>query len=155
MAQSSTEYALYLLNQKVKGQDWGAVKHIVSSSFVGTITGGSATNGVVNMVVVPMGAKIIDGRLRWGALGTGQLYVGDSFVCTRYMLAADASVGSDLQVGLSPFAGGCGRFNNITWANYVATCDQVITVSATGGNPVSTAVGTATPLILEVHYVMV
>lgn len=157
MAQNSTQYALFasMPPLKVRSQDWYGVRRVASADFVGALVGGTA-NGCVNMLIVPAGSKILGGSLTWGALGAStQLFVGDQFVCDRFMLRADGATGNDLQVGGTPFPNGCGRFNNILGKGYVTTCDLTIIVANLNGTATSTAAGTSTPLLLEVEFTTV
>ena len=111
----SDEYALYAAtpSQKVPGALWNARLRV----FTGRRTLSSqAAGSQIAMVRIPANHYIVDGKLEWSALGSSTviLGVGDSFSCVRYMTQADGSVASNLQVGVSPFPGGCGRFNALS-----------------------------------------
>ncbi len=145
-----------LSNASLKTTQSQGETYTVTGDFTGTLLGGAA-DGCVAMLVVPAGAKIIGGYLEWGALGgSTQLFVGDFWVCNRFMTRADGSIGSEDNMTAATFyATSCGRFNNILGRHYVTTCDLSIIVSNLSGVATSTAVGTATPLVLQVQYTYV
>lgn len=110
----SQEYTLYGSTPqiKVQGRRWGSRR----KTYIGEYQASAlAKGGQIQMLRIPKGELIVDGQLTWSALGASSqiLGVGDSFICDRFMRLANGVVASDLQVGVTPFGGVCGRFNKV------------------------------------------
>ncbi len=105
------EYAAFAAtpSRKVAGNYWNSRRR---GSFGTVVLAAAAAGSQWNMVRVQKGSKIIGGHVWWTALGAStQLWFGDAFVCDRFLRQANGVVASNNQVGLDPFSGDCGSFN--------------------------------------------
>lgn len=142
MAVNSTQYALYAANLKIPSREQIGVVHTAYAEYTAASLLGGGANGCINMLIVPAGARFKDMTCEWAALGSGTLlHVGDQFVCQRFMLRADGSVGSIQQRNVTVSVNAnCGRFNGLTTGpseqsiGYLFTCDTTIIVSNLSGS---------------------
>lgn len=142
---------------KPKSREWGGRCRSWCSSVLLAAAASSTTGAIaaaagdcLRMFRIPAGHKVLGGRAYWSALGASTtVYVGDGLDCDRMMTVADGSIISTLQLGATPFPGGCGTFNNVsasfqsgsntpdTGPGYLFTCDtDIIVAFGYGGAPV-------------------
>lgn len=140
--EESVQYALYADGLKVKANTWHARKRIAYGEIELSAV---ETGSTLNMVRVPAGAKIFDGKLMWDGLGSGvTLSVGDASNTARFLPAVAAAT-------MSGTVSTCGRFHVVgavasahsTGCGYEYSCDALITVTTGGG----TATGTVKLLV--------
>lgn len=144
MAVNSTQYALYAApTLKIPSREQYSVERTFYAEYDASALLGGGANGCINMIVIPAGGRLVDGRLEWAALGSGTLlFVGDQYVCGRFMTRADGSVASVNQRNQTTTIGiqNCGRFNGNTTGpseqslGYLFTCDTTVIVSNLSGS---------------------
>lgn len=131
--EESVQYALYADGLKVPAKAWHGRQYVAYGEYEAAAL---TTGSTVQMVRLPAGAKVLDGKLWFdgdGGSGSGTFSVGDASDVDRLMLATVTRQGPT-------YSNTCGRFHVIgavagahtTGCGFEYGCDITISVT-TGG----------------------